>query len=78
MDGLAKMPQSPARSAVVAGAPDLERVAGGVLVGLLSGAVWMGTATGPAAKATTWTTLGCAVHTANRPDTVMIIVCAGA
>jgi hypothetical protein len=31
---------------------------------LLGGAVWMGPATAPAAEATTWTRLGCAVHTA--------------
>jgi hypothetical protein len=46
-------------SAVVAGAPDLERAAGvswwGVLAVLLSGAVWMSAATAPAPQATTWT-----------------------
>jgi hypothetical protein len=48
----ANMPRSPALLAVVATAPDLERDAGGVLVVLLGGVVWMGTATVPAAEAT--------------------------
>jgi hypothetical protein len=71
------MPGSPALSAVVAAAPDLERDAGGVLVVLLGGAVWMGTATAPAAEATKWTRLG-VPFTLQLPYTVMIIVCAGA
>jgi hypothetical protein len=66
---------------VVAAAPDLERDAGGVLVVLLvvllGGAVWMGTATAPAAEATKWTRLG-VPFTLQLPYTVMIIVCAGA
>jgi len=44
----------------VAAAPNLMRDADGVLVVLLGGAVWMGTATAPAAQATTWTRLGVA------------------
>jgi hypothetical protein len=61
----------------VAAAPNLKRNADGVLVVLLGGVVWMGTATAPAAQATTWTRLGVA-FTLQLPSTVMIIVCAGA
>ena len=43
-----------------AGAPDLQRDGGGVLVVLLGGVVGMGTATAPAAQATTWTRLNTA------------------
>jgi hypothetical protein len=53
-----------ALSAEAAAAPDLKRGAGGVLVVLLAGAVWMGTATAPVAQATTSTKAGCAIHTA--------------
>jgi hypothetical protein len=71
------MPRSPALSAVVATAPDLERDAGGVLVVLPGGTVSMGTATPPAAEATKWTRLGLP-FTLQLPYTVMIIVCAAA
>jgi hypothetical protein len=71
------MRRSPALSAGVAAAPNLKRDADGVLVVLLGGAVWMGTATAPAAQATTWTKLG-VPFTRHLPSTVMIIVCAGA
>jgi hypothetical protein len=53
------------------------RDAGDVLVVLLAGAVWMGTATAPAAQATKGTGLG-VLFTLQLPSTVMIIVCAGA
>jgi hypothetical protein len=62
---------------VVAAAPDRERDAGGVLVVLRCGAVWMGTATAPVAEGTKWTGLG-VPFTLQLPYTVMIIVCAGA
>jgi hypothetical protein len=62
---------------VVPAAPDLEGDAGGVLGVLLGGAVWMGTATAPAAQATTWTKLGVS-FTLQLPGMVMIIMCAGA
>jgi hypothetical protein len=48
-----------------------------VLVVLLGGVVWMGTATAPAAQATKWIRLG-VPFTVQLPSTVMIIVCAGA
>jgi hypothetical protein len=48
-----------------------------VLVVLLGGVVWMGTATAPAAQATKWIRLG-VPFTRQLPYTVMIIVCAGA
>jgi hypothetical protein len=56
----------------------LRRVAGGGLGVLLGGAVWMGTATAPAAPATTAGPGWCGVHTATCPSTVVIVVCAGA
>ena len=65
------------RSAGVAAAPALERDAGGVLVVLRGGAVWMGTATASAAKATKGTRLDVR-FSCNCPFTAMIIVCAGA
>jgi hypothetical protein len=43
---------------------------------LLGGAISMGTATAPAAKATKWTRLG-VPFTLQLPYTVVIIVCAG-
>jgi hypothetical protein len=46
-----------------------------VLVVLLGGVVWMGTATAPAAQATKWIRLG-VPFTLQLPSTVMIIVCA--
>ncbi|MGH3779885.1 MAG: hypothetical protein ACRDRO_04430 [Pseudonocardiaceae bacterium] len=61
----------------MAGAPDLEGGAGGVLVVLLGGVVWMGTATAPAAQATKWIRLG-VLFTLQLPSRIMIIVCAGA
>jgi hypothetical protein len=64
------------RSAGVAAAPALERDAGGVLVVLRGGAVWRGTATASAAKATKGTRLD--VPFSCNCRTVMIIVCAGA
>jgi hypothetical protein len=60
-----------------AGAPDLEGGAGGVLVVLLGGVVWMGTATAPPAQATKWIRLG-VLFTLQLPSRVMIIVRAGA
>jgi hypothetical protein len=51
VDGLARqICQGTGVSAVLAAEPELERDAGGVLVVLLGGAVWMGTATAPAAE----------------------------
>jgi hypothetical protein len=50
----------PVLTAVVAGAPDLERDAGGVLVVLLGGAVWTGTVSAPALEAIKGTRLGVA------------------
>ena len=75
---LGKMPRSPARSAVMAAAPDLERDA--VVVCWLScrgDAVSLSTASAPAAQATTWTRLG-EPCTLQLPSTVMIIVRAAA
>jgi hypothetical protein len=74
---LCKYARGTALSAVVAAARDLERNAGGVLVVLLGDVVWMGTATTPAAEATTWTGLG-VPFILQFPDTVMIIMWAGA
>jgi hypothetical protein len=53
----ANTPRSPARSALMATHLTLKRDAGGVLVVQPGGAVWIGTATMPAPRATTWTRL---------------------
>jgi hypothetical protein len=57
----------------VAGAPDLERDAGGVQWSCWGGAVWMGTATAPAAQAPQGPDWVCGSH-GNLPSTVVIIV----
>jgi hypothetical protein len=59
-----KYARSPALSAVVAGAPDLESGAGGVRVVLLGGVVWMGTATRACGTGHQVDQAGCAVHAA--------------